>query len=166
MRPLALAVLLVAGCATPQRHAELLVLSNGSEVVTYPADLRGAYIANGRSCAEPMPDVALVSTQKLAGTLKLLSDTGQSIEATAAADLAAKVAELSGRTQLVLLARDVLFRLCEMNADQQTSVALFGRVLDMIEHLAQADQDKAAADLLHAAALKRAGEVIDGALGR
>lgn len=157
-------LLLLAGCALPQRRVELLELSGGAEVLSYPADLRGAYVVGGRTCAEPMPDVALASSEKLTGTIKLLSETGQSLEATAAADLAAKVAELSGRTQIVLLARDLLFRACEMGADQQTSVALFNRVTDLVERLARADEDRAAANLAReAAALKRSRDLIEGA---
>lgn len=159
-------VALLAGCSLPQRRVELLELSGGGQVVSYPADLRGAYVVGGRTCAEPVPDVALASNSDLTAALKLLSETGQTAEATAAAKLASKVVELSGRTQLVLLARDVLFRVCEMGADEQTSVALFNRVVDMIERLARADQDKAAADLLHAASLTRAGAIVDRVLER
>lgn len=159
-------VLLLAGCALPQRRVELLELPGGSQIASYPADLRGAYVsASGRTCAEPVPDVALVSTEKLTGALKLLSETGQSLEANAQADLAAKVAELSGRTALVLLARDVLFRVCEMNPDPETSVTLFNRVVDMIERLSRADEDRANASLLRAAeALRRSGDVVDRVL--
>ncbi len=165
IRRFALALLL-AGCALPQRRVELLELPNGGQVVSYPADLRGAYVVNGRTCAEPVPDVALVSTEKLTGALKLLSETGQTIEASAQADLAAKVAELSGRTSLVLLARDLLFRLCEMGVDQQASVALFNRVADLVERLGRADEDRAAAHLAReATALRRAGETVDKILG-
>lgn len=151
--PSILLLLALTGCSFPQRRVELLELSNGSEVVSYPADLRGAYVVGGRTCAEPMPDVALASTDKLTGTIKLLSETGQSIEGTAAVDLAAKVAELSGRTQVVLLARDLLYRICELGVDQQTSVALFNRVADLVERLGRADEDRAAAHL--AAAMQR-----------
>ncbi len=151
-------LLLLFGCALPQRHVDVLPLNNGSEVITYPADLRGAYVnASGRTCAEPVPDVAMVSAEKLAGALKLISETGQSIEASAKADLAANVAELSGRTSLVLLARDLLFRACEMNADPEASVALFNRVADLVERLGRADQDRAAAHL--AAAMKHSGAI-------
>lgn len=155
-------VALLAGCSLPQRRVELLELSNGGQALSYPADLRGAYVsASGRICAEPVPDVALVSTEKLTGTIKLLSETGQSIEGTAAADLAAKVAELSGRTSLVLLARDAMYRICELGADQETSVRLFERVTDLIERLGRADQDRAAANL--AAAMRRSSALFDGA---
>lgn len=159
-------VALLAGCSLPQRRVDLLELSNGAEVVSYPADLRGAYIVGGRTCAEPMPDVALLSTEKLTGTIKLLSETGQSVEGTAAADLAAKVAELSGRTSLVLLARDLLYRACEASLnnpgmDQAAYVALFDRVADLVERLGRADEDRAAAGL--AAAMRRSSALFDGA---
>lgn len=146
-----LIMLLLAGCSLPQRRVEVLELSNGSEVISYPADLRGAYVtASGRTCAEPVPDVAMLSTEKLTGAIKLLSETGQSIEANAQADLAAKVAELSGRTSLVLLARDAMYRVCELGADRETSVRLFERVADLIERLGRADEDRAAARLAEA----------------
>lgn len=143
--------LLIAGCSLPQRRVELLELPAGGEVLSYPADLRGAYVVNGRTCAEPVPDVALASTSQLAGTLKLLSETGQSAEATATADLAAKVAELSGRTSLVLLARDLMYRICELGLDQATSVELFKRVADLVEDLGKADKDSATARLIREA---------------
>lgn len=160
------AILLLAGCALPQRRVELLELSGGGEVLSYPADLRGAYIIGGRTCAEPMPDVALLSTEKLTGTIKLLSETGQSLEGSAAADLAAKVAELSGRTAVVLLARDLLYRACEASLnnpgmDQAAYVALFDRVADLVERLGRADEDRAAANLAReAAALQRSRDLI------
>lgn len=152
---------LLAGCALPQRRVEVLDLPNRDQVISYPADLRGAYVTDGRTCAEPVPDVALASTSQLAGALKLLSETGQTAEATATADLAAKVAELSGRTSLVLLARDLMYRICELGLDQQTSVALFNRVADLVERLGKADEDRAAAHL--AAAMKRSSALFDGA---
>ncbi len=164
------AMLLLAGCALPQRRVEVLDLASGGQVISYPADLRGAYVTGGRTCAEPVPDVALASTSQLAGALKLLSETGQTAEATATADLAAKVAELSGRTQTVLLARELLWRACEAtlnnpDLEQSTFVVVFDRVADLIERLARADQDRAAAALARdEAKLRRAGAMIDEVL--
>jgi len=166
------ALLLLAGCALPQRQATLLEVDASTQVVAYPADLRGAYLVTGagvRMCAEPAPDIALASTEKLTGALTMLSETGQQLEASAAADLAAQVVTLAGRSSLVLLARDLLFRLCEAGGnnglDQATYVALFSRVTDLVERLGRAEQDRAAADLAREeAALRRAGATIDEVL--
>jgi hypothetical protein len=161
-----IAALLVAGCALPQRSVEIFALSNGTEVVSYPADLRGAYAVGSKVCAEPVPDVAMASTEKLTGAVKLLSATGQSIEANAAANLAASVAELTGRTQLVLLARDLLYRVCEagLNNPDLDQAALFERVADLVEALGRAEENRAAADAATARRLEANGASIDAIL--
>lgn len=162
----AAALLLLAGCSLPQRHASVLELSDGAQVVAYPAELRAAYVTPPgiRVCSEPMPDVSLTSAQDLSGAIKMLSSTGQSIEGKAAVRLATTAAELSGRTQIVLLARDLLYRVCEMGPDQATAVLLFNRVADLVETLGKVDEKRAEADAALQRRLEANGASIDAIL--
>lgn len=166
------ALLLLAGCALPQRQATLLEVDATTQVVAYPADLRGAYLVTGagvRMCAEPAPDIALASTEKLTGALTMLSETGQKLEASAAADLAAQVVTLAGRSSLVLLARELLYRGCELTinhpGDAAAALALYERVADLVEALGRAEQDRAAADAATARRLAENGAHIGAILG-
>lgn len=167
-----LLVLVAAGCGLPQRHIELVGVDSTMQVVSIPAELRNAYVVSPgsgpRFCSEPVPDVTLASTSELSGTVKALSATGQSIDATAAANFATSVVELAGRNATVLLARDLLFRICMMqlsgSIDQATAITLFDRVADLVEHLGKATQaDSEANRARWSAALKRTGDVLDGA---
>lgn len=71
----------LSACGVPQRKAKVLdVKANDAWTVTYPADLRGAYIQTEGSkvwfCAEPAPDVALQSLVKVTENLKVTTPSG------------------------------------------------------------------------------------------
>ena len=165
---------LAVACAIPQRKARIQsVDSQTPSVVTYPTELRGAYVltpnSNLRFCAEPAPDVALETIQKLTADLKASSSAGNTAEGSLSSEFSTKVIELAGRTQLVLIAREMLYRACELSlnspTDTATSVKLYNKVAELIERLGKIDQTKADADLAKAAeALKKAGIKIDQVL--
>lgn len=171
MRLAILLALVAAGCALPQRRIELVGVDSTMQVVSIPAELRNAYVvapgSGTRFCSEPEPDIALASTTQLSGTISALSATGQKIDATAAANLATSVVELAGRNATVLLARDLLFRICMMQLggsvqDEATSIALFNRVADLVEHLGKAAQADSEANRARSeATLKRTGAILD-----
>ncbi|MEK6801580.1 MAG: hypothetical protein AABZ34_02790 [Nitrospirota bacterium] len=159
------------GCSLPQRATKVIELpENKSSVVTYSAELRGAYIrapnAKFEICAEPAPDVALESVEKITASLKGILQTGQTVEGSLSTELATKVVQLAGRTQLVLLAREMLFRACELSLNNDvkpdTVVHLYTVAADLVKDLGAADKIRAKADLTKASeAAKKAGITID-----
>lgn len=165
--------LFASSCAIPQRKVKILEINEKeSSVVAYPADLRGAYVQKDRSlrfCAEPAPDVALDSLEKITANLKGTLPQGQAVEGSLATEFATKVVQLAGRTQLVLVAREMLYRACELSlnntVDTPTVTLLYDKAAKLIEALARADEDRARAQLADsAAALKAAGVSIDAIL--
>lgn len=118
----------------------------------YDAYRRGAFLIveepnatkKIRMCAEPPPDVALTRTQDF------LAKVGyQGVSADVQAKIAEQLAELSGRTQTVLLIRESLFRLCELSISSALDSAkielLYEKVLDAMTKLAAAEETKAQA---------------------
>lgn len=145
------------GCALPQRKAKVVMLEGGTlSTITLPADLRGVYVTRQtpevKLCAEPAPDVALESVEKVTANLKTVLQSGQTIEGSVATEFASKVMELAGRTQLVLLAREMLYRACELSINHNTgpekALELYTIVANLVRDLGQADKEKAKADVL------------------
>lgn len=164
---------LIQGCSTPQRQAKILQVNPTVQAVTYPSDVRGAYVIQRddgvRVCAEPAPDVALDSLQKLTAELSAQLAPTEEGKAKVSSELSAKVVQLAGRTELLLLARELLYRACELSnnahVDDKTVVELYDRVARLVEHLGQADKASAEAELLREQrALENAGRAIDEVL--
>lgn len=111
--------------------------------VSYDASRRGAWVAvdssgNIRSCAEPVPDVAMSFVNQLKGDFTLPNDASASeVEAT----MKATAAALAGRDNLVLLARESLFRICEASAngviDGDQAHGLMKDTLDLVVQIAK-----------------------------
>ncbi|MCB9570383.1 MAG: hypothetical protein H6710_24755 [Myxococcales bacterium] len=137
---------------------------DASFAITYDARGRGAYILKHREggfrlCAEPPPDAAAntsASREVNAGaealvTLKAIEiaakGNGQSAESAKS-----EIAEVATRTELVLLMRDALYRICEMNAngviDNATSERVFRDVLATGRSLGQRDNIGKLVDVL------------------
>ena len=139
---------LCAGCAnfTPPA-AKHKMGTAGTYWLTYDASRRGTLmvIRHGevvRSCAEPTPDIA----RSFANIIGSLANNGQDKRGGGAA-LTASVTPLSGRNDLVLLAREALFRLCEARANQDISPDRYADIFqDVLEHV------KAIAEVEHVAA--------------
>lgn len=161
----------LSACGVPQRSAKVLdIKADTMSAVAYPADLRGAYVRPNEStvqfCAEPAPDVALQSLVKVTENLKATTPSGIQVEGSASGEFAAKVIQLAGRTQLVLLAREMLYRACELtlnhDTDKNTAVALYQAAGELVKDLGQADKARAKADLARSAeTLRKAGVIID-----
>lgn len=165
---LSLVLASLSACGIPQRKAKVLdVKANDAWAVTYPADLRGAYIQTEQSkvwfCAEPAPDVALQSLVKVTENLKVTTPSGIGGEGAISGEFATNVIQLAGRTQLVLLAREMLYRACELSvnhkASEGTAVELYKAAGELVKALGQADKARAKANLTDA--LKKAGATID-----
>jgi hypothetical protein len=151
-----LCILGLSGCAIPQKHAETIDLDGYSTyTITYPTELRGTYFFENdgkvRYCAEPVPDVALETVQKLTATLTATLAKAESIEGEVATDLSNKVVQLAGRTELLLLAREMLYRACELSLnhpkDDAAAMSLYTRVADLVERLGDAEKITARAEL-------------------
>jgi hypothetical protein len=166
-------LILLSSCGLmPQKHAELAPSRETiglGEVVTLPAQLRilevKKYNSSVTMCAEPVPDVALSDTFKLItgavsdssataktnlsnGTTNTTSDDLKNkIDLKNDLQTATTALELAGRTQLVLLAREFMFRTCEAAAngwiDGPNVLANQKAVIDSITKLADSDKTKA-----------------------
>jgi hypothetical protein len=148
------------GCTVrqPQANVEVTTLPNGISIASYPADLRGAYIIpetvkNTKMCAEPVPDVALGSIEKISAELSS-AFSGVTIGADGGYDLANNVVELAGRTQLLMLAREMLYRACEvsLNTPENPEVALelYQSAQQFLASIADSEQTKANASFQRA----------------
>jgi hypothetical protein len=160
----------LAGCGAFSRPAqdktEIFVTKAGVDVVSYTGTLRGAYVlppgSQARFCAEPAPDVSLDTLKEIAANLKATAETVGSvakpaIEGGIESKITTKALELQGRTALVVLARDLLYRLCELSLNHppdseayKAAATQYTQVLEVIQVLAAADQASAHADLLRA----------------
>lgn len=166
-----LILILIQGCSVPQRKANVLKVDPaGVTAISYPTELRGAYfIKKGsdiRVCAEPTPDVSLESLQKLTANLKVNSSATKNVDSKIAAELNTKVIQLAGRTELLLLARELLYRACEISLNTEISdesvLTIYSRVADLVSDLGKGDRASAEADLLREKnALKSGGALFD-----
>lgn len=141
----AVVILSLSGCASMTAPARTHPLDPSKPyVVDYDASRRGAYIlpADGslKVCAEPAPDVALESITKIIAELKLADPN---VDAKTQLEFQQKVVELAGRTQLVLVLRESLYRLCEQGANGQLNseqiASLYKQALDTVLKLAETD---------------------------
>lgn len=147
--PLALSTAALSGCATfsPLTSHQYIGDKSG-QWLTYDSSRRGTLIIQSpdgkvRSCSEPAPDTAY----SFSNAIKANVESGGT---TAGADisLAATIAELAGRDNLVLLARDAMYRLCEASAngmiDDKQYTALYEKVLDQVANISVASKERSA----------------------
>lgn len=142
------ALLFLSGCATVTSPMRTHALENGKPyAIDYDATRRGAYILPGdgsmKVCAEPAPDVAMESITSIIANLKLAQPNA---DASAQIELQQKIVELAGRTQLVLVLRESLYRLCEQGVNGQLNneqiAMLYKQALDTVLRLADTDLAK------------------------
>jgi hypothetical protein len=170
-------VMSVSGCSNlvSQKRADIFMQNETAlpgKVASMPAQLRNIYIKNQIgsyfSCAEPGPDVALSDTFKLiAGAtsdVSLGSDSeagsasaGKKLAANADFQTSTAALELAGRTQTVLLARELLFRTCEYASNGSLSAddvkEAHKSIVNAIREMTAADKSNAAAKASTAAAV-------------
>lgn len=151
-------ILLLSGCdLLNQRHAEIKYINDDVTAITYPTELRGAYIFKpGNSvsfCAEPSPDIGIDAVKKLTSDLSGASN-GITVNEKLSADISDKVVELAGRSELVLLARDLLYRACELNKSGNSNLGeyLYHDVVKLIITLGETDKIKQETEYLKASA--------------
>ena len=145
--PLALSTVTLSGCATfaPLTSHQYIGDKSG-QWLTYDSTRRGTLIVESpdgkvRSCSEPAPDTAYSFSNAIKAN-------GESGGTTAGVDvtLAATIAELAGRDNLVLLARDAMYRLCEASANGMITsgqyAELYGAVLTQVTNIAGASKER------------------------
>lgn len=150
----------------PQKQARINRDESGLTIVTYPAELRGAYVIpqgqNVAVCSEPAPDVALSTVAEISGKLGVAVDPTRKLDAEAAAKVTSEAMALAGRTQLVLIAREMLYSLCTVsqntNLEKDKVQAIYLEVANVIKQLAAADRATADRKLLEV--YKQAEEIV------
>lgn len=155
-----MASLLFTGCAhfTPLAQQREL---DPSKIywVNYDASRRGAFIVpvdkKFVSCAEPAPDIGFNLTNGLKGNFSFPNGTNIS-EVDGSSNVITQ--ELSGRENVVLLAREAMFRLCERGANsglsEESYQALYNNVFNKVAEIAQAQAQKAKSDAVKAIEIK------------
>jgi hypothetical protein len=167
---MALAVaLLVSACGTAQDTPSLITTSSGVDAIVHTSSLRSVLVHTDpkgrvRYCAEPAPDVALDTIREITAALKAKADvlggvSKPELDANATYKLTATARELAGRSMSVVLARDLLFRLCELSinfADEESSkfesiASRYDKVVDkIVTILAVADLRNAETSVIEA----------------
>ena len=163
---LLLSAMILSGCfRSDQERARTAVIGeSGFDLVSYTGTTRGAYLwpdgHKRRVCAEPPPDLGLNTAREISANLKAAAQTlgnvaAPSIDAGGAAKLTSAAIELAGRSQIVLLTREFLYRECELAANFDPSsdaykqlAAQYKEVLDVVVRLADAEKSRAAAELI------------------
>ncbi|PYY88552.1 hypothetical protein DNK59_07515 [Pseudomonas sp. TKO26] len=140
--------LLMTGCinfTSPARSSKLQASS--SYWFDYDASRRGAFLVPDgtkiKICAEPPPDVALSLVSKLEADVKK-DGIG---EASGKTEFNTTVVKLVERTQMTMLLRESLYRLCEQSLGQDFTPA---EILKAYEDTVKTAADIAKADLIKA----------------
>ena len=156
----------LSGCfrSDQERARTTAIGESGFDLVSYTGTTRGAYVwPNGndkRVCAEPPPDLGLTTAREISANLKAAAQTlgsigAPSVDAAGAAKLSSAAIELAGRSQIVLLTREFLYRECELAANfapgsegYEALAAQYRGILDVVIKLAEAEKSRAAAELI------------------
>lgn len=147
--------LALAGCQTFMPSSRVVPLETGGYVVMHGAEGRSAYLirhADGRSfvCSEPAPDVA--SSKSFKAGLKA---PVQTTTVDASGEQTSTTLALSGRTENVLLLRDMLYYACLYSAngtfDQDDTFEAFQTTANVIGRMTNAEQSQATKDFVVAA---------------
>jgi hypothetical protein len=150
---------LLGGCAVPQKKVDVVHIGESETyAVAYPTELRGAYFMKRgdlvRYCAEPVPDVASETLQKIAAEISATLAAGKEIKGKLDTELGSKIVQLAGRTELILLAREMLYRACELTLNHpdpgsfQQALNMYMRVADLVQDIGRTDRALAEAELL------------------
>ena len=139
--------LILSGCAglqPPGSKPETLVERDGVDIAIIPASYREVYLAprnsNERHCRSPDPDFTVQSSEKLT-----LSDSvaGSHSDDVGFGEGQAAMT-LGGRTSTLLIARELMFRACELasnvDADTETTRAIYTEFLEAIKALSMQQQ--------------------------
>ncbi|BCM03391.1 hypothetical protein MAFF301560_27780 [Ralstonia solanacearum] len=146
-------VLVLTGCSSFFPPASERELGSAGYWLNYDAARRGAVVlkktTNGDNyayCAEQSPDVAMTLVTKLTGDIKAGNTSISNLDA----ESTATAVQLAGRTQLVLLTRESLYRLCEISMnqsmDKDTMLKMMTEISGMIKSVADNEIQQAKKD--------------------
>ncbi|MES0336070.1 MAG: hypothetical protein SFH39_06910 [Candidatus Magnetobacterium sp. LHC-1] len=115
---MAMAVMvMLSGCGTMYMNGKIDVNDIGDDAITHTlsttADVRNTYFLRGLYCAEPSPDIAFNITDSKTGQISVQLPKSP-VSLTLSDNTTAAVVQLAGRNALNVLARDLLYRSCEI----------------------------------------------------
>lgn len=137
-----LACLSATGCASlADVKKEELVDRNGIDIIGSPSDRLHIIILEGGSreqfCKGPGPDIAMTASAGI--NVGLGGVAGLPANAKIGESIGRGAMDLGGRSPAVLLARELLYRACELalntRIDASTTISVFKMVLDSIERI-------------------------------
>jgi hypothetical protein len=174
---LLLTAVALSGCFRSDQDRALTteVGKSGVNLISYTGTTRGAYLwpegNTKRICAEPPPDLGLNTAREISANLKAAAQSiggigAPSLDAGGAAKLSSAAIELAGRSQLVLLSREFLYRECELAANfapgsepYNALASQYAQILEVVVKLAEADKAQAQKELLEVALAAKNAEV-------
>ena len=130
----------LVGCASMSGHYSSSFTPTEDVVMhSYSDDLQNAFFKKGnnptRLCLEPAPDVAVSATDNVS----LSTQTGDSV----GVQDGTSATSLGGRSGMALIAREMLYRACELsmnnNSSPEESIEIYERFLSSIEKISAHD---------------------------
>ncbi len=142
------AALMLTACVADEERIDLSAHAykgEGLTVVSNHPDVLNTYIkrpgSGHRYCLKPDPDVAVDYTSSFG-----LGGGANAVSGKFSADDGAGDKALGGRSQNVLMAREMLYRACELslnvNADKNETIAIYEKTLRSLERMLAADQGR------------------------
>ncbi|MGK0267886.1 MAG: hypothetical protein ACI8Y3_000493 [Paraglaciecola sp.] len=138
---LLMSMFLISGCSTmaPGTKIEQVVERNGVSLELIPASYREVYFSpassDERHCRAPGPDFTVQQSDQL--NLSLPANGGESL----GGGENQTGLSLGGRTPIVLITRELMYRACELsaniNANGETSVAIYATFIQAIKDITQ-----------------------------
>jgi hypothetical protein len=138
----------LSACASaPGGQTKQLAERDGVDVLLIPAAYREAYFSSttspDRHCRAPDPDFTVQQNDQLNITLPANGN-----ESLGAGDTQTEV-NLGGRTEKVVLTRELMYRACELvaniNADTATSIEIYTKFLQVLQVLVNTPSESASA---------------------
>lgn len=151
-----LATFCLGGCK--QTHVRTPKISDVA-VFSYPSELRGAYVrpkdSQSTVCAEPFSDTAVQTALNVASDITA-KYAGVEAKVDNSVNATTEIVALAGRTQAVLITRELLYRICEAQLNGMLSTGegktLFEDALRVVTSVTKAEEQQAGARLATAKA--------------
>jgi hypothetical protein len=133
-------VILLAGCTSAFEPKPVETPITGSKILSNTASVKNTFIMDRDTplvvCAEPAPDATFGQDMDLDVTFALVATGG---DKGGDDDEGSEESEMAGRSPSLLLARELLYRLCEFSrnykVDKETAITLYKQNLDIIREI-------------------------------
>ncbi|MBE0530623.1 MAG: hypothetical protein IH626_07315 [Rhodospirillales bacterium] len=140
---------LAAGCTSPYEPKPVEMTLDGPKLISNTASVKNTFVMDADSplvvCAEPPPDAAFSQNTNLDITIALVAAGG---DKGGDDDEGSEESEMAGRSPGVLLARELLFRLCEFSrnhkVDKDVAIELYKQNLDIIREVGNKEAEHTA----------------------